>query len=133
MAETLLCPSCARTLAIPNGAMGRRIRCPACGAVIDTAAPPQAIYSAPPPVASVRTPGSATVALILGICAWAVCSLLAIGAVVAGHMALNEINRTPGMEGRGIATAGLVLGYVNLAVVAGLVLLFAVMAVAGAL
>jgi hypothetical protein len=36
---------------------------------------------------------------------------LSIVAVIVGHSALSEIDRE-GLEGRGIATAGLVLGYI---------------------
>lgn len=73
----------------------------------------------------------AIVSLVFGILAW--CILPFVGAVVAvvcGHLARSEIRRAPadaGMEGDGMAIAGLVLGYVQLAttmlVLAGLVLL----------
>lgn len=62
----------------------------------------------------------AVVSLVFGILSW--CLLPFIGAIVAivcGHMALNEIRRAPlgAMEGRGMAVAGLVLGYAHLALV----------------
>jgi uncharacterized protein DUF4190 len=36
-------------------------------------------------------------------------------AVVFGHIALGEIRRDPSLRGRGLAIAGLVIGYVGLA------------------
>ena len=44
--------------------------------------------------------------------------LAAIPAIVFGHIALAQINRLGGMEqGRGLAIAGLVMGYVYLALI----------------
>jgi hypothetical protein len=79
---------------------------------------PQGALSGPPPVV-VELPRStaAIVSLVAGILTW--CGLFGIGAIVAviaGHMALGEIKRAQGMmEGRGMAIAGLVLGYVQFA------------------
>jgi hypothetical protein len=65
-----------------------------------------------------RTSTAAIISLIAGILGF-VQILPVIGpiaAVVAGHMAKNEIKRSAGMvTGNGMATAGLVLGYVMLA------------------
>ncbi|MDG2537605.1 DUF4190 domain-containing protein [Dyella jiangningensis] len=60
----------------------------------------------------------AVISLIFGICCWFVLPLIgAIVAVVCGHLARAEIRRAePGtVEGDGLAIAGLVLGYVHLA------------------
>ena len=61
------------------------------------------------------TNGVAIASLVLGI----VClctGLCAIPAVICGHIALAQINRSGGTEqGRGMAIAGLVIGYVYLA------------------
>ncbi len=49
---------------------------------------------------------------ILGLC----CCVTAIPAVVCGHIALSQINREPALyRGRGMALAGLVLGYISIA------------------
>jgi hypothetical protein len=37
--------------------------------------------------------------------------LLGIGAVVCGHLALSKINANPNLQGRGLALAGLIMGY----------------------
>lgn len=55
--------------------------------------------------------------LIMGILGWFVIPIVgAIIAVITGHMAKNEIRQSNGaLGGDGMATAGLVLGYANLA------------------
>lgn len=60
----------------------------------------------------------AVVSLIFGIGSWCVLPMLgAIVAVVCGHLARADIRRAPAgsMEGDGMAVAGLVLGYAQLA------------------
>ncbi len=53
------------------------------------------------------------ISLILGIASWLGMSLLAsVPAIITGHMARSD----PNQEGRGLATAGLLLGYANIAV-----------------
>jgi len=73
-----------------------------------------------PPIQQYQLPHTSTTAiisLIAGIAGWV--GLLGIGpliAIICGHIAKNEINKSGGMiTGSGLATAGLVLGYVNLA------------------
>jgi hypothetical protein len=59
----------------------------------------------------------AVVSLVFGILTW--CLLPFVGALVAvvcGHLARSEMRRAPPQAGDGMALAGLVLGYVHLAV-----------------
>lgn len=79
--------------------------------------PPYPVYAASPPVN-----GLAIAAMVLGIL-WLywVGSILA---VVFGHIALHQI-RQRGQGGSGMAIAGLVLGYIGIAVLA-LVVVFGV-------
>jgi Domain of unknown function (DUF4190) len=68
----------------------------------------------------------AVVSLIFGIGSWCVLPILgAIVAVVCGHLARADIRRAPAstIEGDGMAVAGLVLGYAQLAFALLLVLL----------
>jgi hypothetical protein len=65
--------------------------------------PPAPGYYAPP------TNTLAIIALILGF-------LVPIGGIICGHIALNQIKRT-GEGGRGLALAGLILGYVFTAII----------------
>lgn len=83
-----------------------------------------------PPPAYRTTSAMAVVSLVFGIAAWCVLPVVgAIVAIVCGHVARGEIRRSQGQqEGDGLAVAGLVLGYVQLAF--GVVLvLFAIAAV----
>lgn len=58
----------------------------------------------------------AIVSLVSGIVSWFLLPFIAsIVAVITGHMAKNEIKKSGGMiTGNGMATAGLVLGYIQL-------------------
>lgn len=87
----------------------------------------------PPPVVQ-QTSTLAMVSLIAGILGWTIVPTLgAIVAVITGHMAKNEIRQSGGtLGGDGLATAGLILGWLHLAlVVVGLCL--AALIVAGAI
>jgi hypothetical protein len=105
----------------------------------DTPPPPPPNYNPPPPPgytaydnpASVpqKTNGLSVASLVLGIlsiflfCTYGVVAILAI---VFGHVSLSQIKRSHGAQsGRGMAIAGLVCGYIGLALVIGLVALIA--------
>jgi Domain of unknown function (DUF4190) len=67
-----------------------------------------------PPTAQARTNGFAVAAMVLGI-VW-LCGFGSLLAVIFGHVALAQIARSEGWEkGRGMALAGLILGYCGLA------------------
>ena len=74
-------------------------------------------YVVAPSTTMGQTSTLATVALILGIVSFILVPLIAaIGAVITGHMARREIRDAGGLiTGDGLATAGLILGYLNLA------------------
>ena len=80
-------------------------------------------YPAPRPAS-----GLAITSLICGIAGvvlfWAVVPLLAsIVAVITGHMALRQTKENPAIGGRGMAFAGLIMGYIMVAVlVVGIVM-----------
>ena len=64
--------------------------------------------------------GLAISSMILGIvafpafCCWPFTVLLAVGAIVCGHLGFRDLKRNPGKRGAGMAQAGLILGYVCL-------------------
>ena len=62
------------------------------------------------------TPGSATASLILGICSLVICGIIAGPlALVYGNKAKNEIDASGGrLGGRGMATAGIVMGWIGI-------------------
>jgi hypothetical protein len=79
---------------------------------------PPVIYTYGP-----RSNSYAVASFVFGILSWFLCPL--VGGIVAltlGHIARGQIRRT-GEGGAGLAMAGLLLGYVHLAV-AGFVILF---------
>lgn len=73
----------------------------------------------PPPVNGTPAPTStlSLTSLIMGILGWFFLPIVgAIIAVITGHLAKKEIRESKGLlGGDGIATAGLVLGYSNIA------------------
>ncbi len=75
--------------------------------------------AAPAPVAYPARPTSAlaVVSLVTGIVSWIMLPFVAsVVAVICGHMARREIRDSGGhIEGDGLAIAGLVLGWVNIA------------------
>ncbi|WP_200894784.1 DUF4190 domain-containing protein, partial [Microbacterium sp. SA39] len=90
--------------------------------------PQQAAYnpyvtSGYPAPAARPTSGLAITSLVCGIAGivlfWAVVPMLAsIVAVITGHMALGQTKRNPALGGRGMAFAGLITGYVVVALLA---------------
>jgi predicted acyltransferase len=82
-----------------------------------TGPPPSAPWSAPPgpyPGASTTTSGLAIASLVTGLLFW--CLVVpGIVAVVLGYLALEEIADSGGRKrGRGMAIAGIVLGWVGI-------------------
>ncbi len=71
-------------------------------------------YQQPPvyyQVAASRTSGLAIASMVLGILwIWWIGSILA---VIFGHVAISQTHRDPTLRGKGMAIAGLVLGYIG--------------------
>ena len=91
-------------------------------------------FMAAPPYMPLQTPmpgtnGRAVASLVCGICGTMTMGLTSIPAVVLGHLAKRDIRRT-GQEGDGLATAGLILGY--LVMVGGLLFFSLIAAFASA-
>jgi len=74
-----------------------------------------------------ETNALAIVSLVFGILGWTLLPVLGIiVAIVTGHIGLNQIRRSNGaQQGEGLAIAGLILGYLGLAL--GLLAIFLVM------
>lgn len=88
--------------------------------------PQQPLAVAPP------TNTLAIVSLVLGVASYFVLPVVgAIAAVITGHMARAQIRRT-GEGGGGLALAGLILGYVHLALaVIGIIVIVIIAVIAG--
>jgi len=91
--------------------------CTKCGAaLVQTKAPAAAAAPAPAPVATgERTSGMAIAALIMGIIGFLFFGLLSILAIIFGAIGLSQTGKDPTLKGRGMATAGLVLGIIAIA------------------
>jgi len=98
----------------------------------DYSQPPQQpyYYGGPPPT---QTSGTATAALVLGICGFFVCPLIcSIAAIICGNIAINDIDRSGGrVTGRDMAKAGLILGWVGVALCVIGILIIAALVVIG--
>jgi len=111
-----------------DGAQWKRIAMPAApGQQLATrpaysaaAPPPQPTFQYANPIVMYKAPtnSAAVASLVFGIVSWFLCPLVGgILAVVFGHTAQGQIRRS-GESGAGMATAGLVLGYIHIAAAA---------------
>jgi hypothetical protein len=88
--------------------------CPRCGARADAT-----------PQASEGTSGNAVASLVLGIAGLVIFPVIpSILAIVLGRSAKRDIRERPGLSGEGLATAGIVLGWIGVALIALAVVLF---------
>ena len=80
-----------------------------------------------------RTNGQAVWSLVLGILSLTIyCSFLGIPAVVCGHVARSKIRKTSGqLRGKGMALAGLIMGYIGMALFAIIMICLVVAPAAG--
>ena len=120
----MFCSRCGQTLSA-----GATV-CPSCGqqAALANAGtpglPPQTLTGAPVSAPPQKTSGLAIASLVLGIFLF---FPLSIPAIVLGHIALSQIKKSAGMiGGRGLAIAGLVLGYLGIALIPFLLIIAAI-------
>ena len=79
------------------------------------------------PVVYRQTSAMAIVSLVAGLLGWSLLPVIgSVVAIVTGHLARGEIRRRPeALQGDGLAVAGLVLGYLMVAMtVVGLLFIF---------
>jgi type IV pilus assembly protein PilA len=114
------CPYCAEL--IPDDTRF----CPKCGTQMGTPLPGSPHYSQPlPPGFEPPTSGKAIGSLICGLFAFFLPA--SIVAVVLGHISLSEIRKSTGrLKGQGLATAGLVLGYLGIAAIPFILIIAAI-------
>ncbi len=102
---------------------------------LPTAAPPAPVDSPPtlpaaPPLAAApgaysphlgaapqKTDGLAITSLVLGILSMICCGIVTgIPAVICGHIAIGRMKKDPNLQGKGLAMAGLIIGYLGIVV-----------------
>ncbi len=80
------------------------------------------------PGAPIRYSGLAIASMVCGIVGYFTCyfvGILGIPAVICGHMALSRIDSSPfPVAGRGMAIAGLILGYLGILITLGVISFF---------
>jgi DNA-directed RNA polymerase subunit RPC12/RpoP len=124
-----LCPSCGQHISGDTGYQGTEIACPACQKKI--LVPQQAAPPPPPPVSAAiqplnvvgapsRTSGLAIASLVCSASS-IVTGVGWLPGIICGHLAKARIRRDSSLRGKGLATAGLVIGYGFVTVVAGAV------------
>ena len=88
--------------------------CRACGTAV--IASPSHVVASAQPVGPARTSSKAIISLVFGILFFLF--PLPIVAIIFGHLALSEIRKSAGrLTGEGMATAGLIMGYIGAAAV----------------
>lgn len=85
------------------------------------------------PPAGPPTSTMAIISLIGGIAGWTILPFLgSIAAIICGHIAKSEIKKSAGtVGGNGLATAGLVLGYLSIALGVCLICVFILLPLVG--
>jgi type IV pilus assembly protein PilA len=119
------CSQCGRT--VPEGATF----CPTCGRQTGltnaglTGLPSQTTAGLTAPVAAEKTSGMAIASLIFGVLF--LFFPLSILAIVFGHVSLSQIKKSAGkLGGKGLAIAGLVLGYLGIAMIPFILIIAAI-------
>jgi len=93
---------------------------PELSAAAPAAPPPQAgagsVTARPQSSVAGTTEPLAIWSFVLGVLSLLCCGfILGIPAVICGHLALSKFQKEPQLQGKGLATAGLIIGYVAIA------------------
>lgn len=121
----MYCPQCGHQNAAESTSCGN------CGQPLMTpGTPPQpspaAGAAAPAPSAAVPTDGKAIASLVLGLLGLVIC-IAGIPAIILGHIARSNIQKSKGqLQGEGMATAGMVLGYLTVVAIPFFVIIAAI-------
>ncbi|MEI6166485.1 MAG: DUF4190 domain-containing protein [bacterium] len=135
---TQKCDKCGEIIKAKPIDAGRTGECPGCGAPILVSMgrdiPPALPSSLPAPVTTeVQTSGFAIASLVLGILSivpgvYLGGIVMGILAIVFSRMAVTRIKAQPGVNGQGLATAGLVTGIIGLSLSVFVILIFGAIA-----
>ena len=124
------CPACGQNILCDTTQVGTQIACPGCKATIavpketagtaDVSTQPGIPPALPGNIATTaqRTSGLAIASLVCSLSSLITCIGWLPG-IICGHMARSRLRRNPSLKGNGLATAGLVIGYLILLLEAG--------------
>jgi type IV pilus assembly protein PilA len=114
------CPYCGEMIEDGSQFCGR------CGnRLVSAAAVAGTPGTAYPPTGAETTSGKAIASLVMGILVFIPFS--AVAAIILGHLALSEIKKSAGrLKGQGLATAGLILGYAEIALIPVILIIAAI-------
>ena len=115
----LTCPACQNSFTVPNpGTSAPLASASAPRAQRTTVALPARLPLRPPPAQPIpqpaKTSGLAMASLICSIGSFVIIPFGFVPGIICGHLAMKQLTREPGLKGRGLAKAGLVVGYVGL-------------------
>ena len=99
------CPACSQNISCDTASVGTQIACPNCNATITV--PKETAGTAQ------RTSGLAIASLVCSLSSFITCVGWLPG-IICGHLAKSRLRRNPSLKGSGLATAGLVIGYLFL-------------------
>lgn len=118
--KIVFCPQCG------NAVSDEERFCRVCGRASTASAGAGHDPSLPPAVGTpAPTSGKAIASLVLGLLSFTL--FAAIPAIVFGHIALSEVTKSAGrLQGRGMAIAGLVLGYLGIAMLPFILIIAAI-------
>ncbi len=121
--DTQVCPHCQTKITgnvyAPPAAQPPASSPAALGAYSQSPTSPSSLGGDVYPTPPAETSGKATASLVCAIAAYVIAPFVgAIAAIVLGHIGLSEIKKSAGrLKGEGMAIAGLVLGYVQFALI----------------
>src|SRR5208282_2589878 len=119
------CPACGQNILCDTTHVGTQIACPGCHATIavpketagtaDVSTPTALSPAAPGNIATTaqRTSGLAIASFVCSLSSLVTCVGWLPG-IICGHLAKSRIRRNPLLKGSGLATAGLIIGYLFL-------------------
>jgi hypothetical protein len=126
------CPHCNGSFNTTPEQAGQTIECPMCNGTMGIPALSNQTASAPPMAAQKKEPcGLATASLVCGILGIITCiPLFGLPAVICGHKANGRIKNSGGtMGGDGLALAGLITGYISMAMMVTIIPFFAAISI----
>lgn len=124
------CPACGQPVLCDAASAGKEITCPACHTLLMAPEGPGGMGATPPRIdpsaftgyhATVTAPQISKLAIASLVCSLSSLITCAgwLPGIICGHLAKSRIRRNPGLKGNGLASAGLIIGYLMVVLEAG--------------